>query len=280
MHSDGLLLSRVIGGPVSCRGAIAKALTTLLHAADFAQFSGRSLWDFAVELSELHRLSLDTAAIRWLVLEGLVEMAIEKPVGLSDSEVVQTLPRRRTYRPTHTMVEVDGLCFVLTDIGIRLARELTSVLPEYSRDVVSLGTPGEKSNLEAAPKPTWIAAVRELRAGQTLVKRFRLKAPAQESVLAAFEEDGWPQRIDDPLAPQPFSESKRRLRSTIQSLNRFQEEPMIRFRADGTGEGIVWEWHGPVKAKSLIEKVPEPESLVTTNTLQSFVAATQPWECV
>ena len=136
------------------------------------------------------------------------------------------MPRRRTYRPTHTIVETDGLCFVLTDIGIRLARELTGVLPEYSRDVVSLGTPGEKSNLEAAPTPTWIAAVRELRAGQTLVKRFRLKAPAQEVVLAAFEEDGWPQRIDDPLAPQPFSESKRRLRSTVQSLNRCQDEPM------------------------------------------------------
>ena len=258
MPSDGLLLSRIVGGPASCRGAIAKSLATLLHAADFAQFSGRSLWDFAVELSELHRLSLDTAAIRWLVLEGLVEMAIEEPVGLSDSEVVQTLPRRRTYRPTHTMVETDGLCFVLTEIGIRLARELTGVLPEYSRDVVSPGTPGEKSNLEAAPKPTWIAAVRELRAGQTLVKRFRLKAPAQEVVLAAFEEDGWPQRIDDPLAPQPFSESKRRLRSTIQSLNRFQEEPMIRFRADGSGEGIVWEWHGPASPESLAGKVPEP----------------------
>jgi hypothetical protein len=51
---------------------------------------------------------------------------------------------------------------------------------------------------------TWIAEIRELRAGQTLVKRFCLKAPAQEVVLAAFEDDGWPQRIDDPLCSRPL----------------------------------------------------------------------------
>lgn len=280
MHSDGLLLSRVIGGPASCRGAITKALATLLHAADFAQFSGRPLWDFAVELSELHRLSLDTAAIRWLLLEGLVEMAIEERVDLSHSEIVQPIPGHRTFRPIHTMAETDGLCFVLTEIGIRLAREIISVLPEYSCDVFSSGTSGEKPNLEAAQKPTWIAAVRELRVGQTLLKLFRSKAPTQEIVLAAFEEDGWPRRIDDPLAPKPLTESKHRLRATIQSLNRYHEKPMIHFRADGSGEGIVWEWHDPVNAKSLVEKAPEPESLITTNILESYVAAIQPWECV
>lgn len=280
MHSDGLLLSRVIDGPTSCRGAIAKALSTLLHAVDFAQFSDRPLWDFAVDLSELHRLGLDTAAIRWLVLEGLVEMAIEEPVDLSDSGVVQTLSKSRAFRLTQTMIETDGLCFVLTDIGIRVARELTSALPEHSGDVVSLGAPCKKSESDFILKPTWNASIRELRVGQTLLRRFRLKAPAQEVVLAAFEEDGWPQRIDDPLPPQPFLENKRRLRSTIHSLNRYHEQPMIRFRADGSGEGIFWEWHGHLSPGSLVEQVYETEGLVTTNALQSYVASIQPWEQV
>jgi (2Fe-2S) ferredoxin len=59
-------------------------------------------------------------------------------------------------------------------------------------------------------------------------------------------------------------------------MNRCQDEPMIRFRTDGSGEGIVWEWHGPVKAKSLVEKAPETEAPVTTSAVQSFVAAIQP----
>lgn len=280
MHSDGALLSMIVGGPASCRAAISRALATLLHAAEFAQLAGRPLWDFATELSELHRLSLDSAAIRWLVLERLVEMGIEEPSEFSDSAVVQTLSRPRSFRQTQTMNETEGLCFVLTDNGLRMARELASVLPDYSGHMGSLGPSNKNQMSEAILKPTWIESVRELRAGQVLLKRFRSKAPAQEVVLAAFEEEGWPQRIDDPLAPQPFSESKRRLRSTIQSLNRHQEDPMIRFRADGSGEGIVWKWHGPVSPESLVKNSSETEGLVATNPLQSYVAAIQPWECV
>lgn len=280
MRSDGALLSMIVGGPASCRGAISKALATLLHAAEFAQLAGRPLWDFATELSELHRLSLDTAAIRWLVLEGLVEMGIEEPSEFSDSAVVQTLSRPRSFRKTQTLHETDGLCFVLTDNGVRMARELASVLPDYSGHMGSLGPSSTNRKSEVVLKPTWIESVRELRAGQVLLKRFRTKAPTQEVVLAAFEEDGWPQRIDDPLAPQPFSDCKHRLRATIQSLNRFHEEPMIRFRADGSGEGIVWEWHGPVSPTSLIEKASETTSVVATDALQNYVAAIQPWECV
>jgi hypothetical protein len=60
-------------------------------------------------------------------------------------------------------------------------------------------------------------------------------------VLCAFEEEGWPARIDDPLPPQQDQDSKRRLSDTIKCLNRKQSHHLIHFRGDGTGEGVVWE---------------------------------------
>ena len=73
------------------------------------------------------------------------------------------------------------------------------------------------------------------------MKWFRVPSPSQEAVLAAFEEEGWPAAIDDPLIPQPAQDSKRRLRATLQSLNRNQQNRLIQFRGDGSGERILWE---------------------------------------
>lgn len=280
MHSDGSLLSQVVDGPASCRGAIAQALDSLLHAADFARLADRPLWDFATELSELQHLSLNRSAIRWLVLEGLAEMAIEEPLNSLDTAVAESPSSSRTFRPVQTMAETNGLCFVLTENGVRLARELASVLPEHSGVRVSSRSPGEDSSPQLVSKPTWIAAIRELRVEQTLVKRFRSQAPTQEVVLAAFEEEGWPRRIDDPLAPRPFVDSKHRLRSTIQALNRSHDVKLIRFRADGSGEGIVWELHRPVSPESHLINIYETESPVTTHASHSYLAAIQPWEAV
>ena len=55
-------------------------------------------------------------------------------------------------------------------------------------------------------------------------------------VLNAFEERGWPRRIDDPL---PGSSDPQRLRETIGSMN--EGLAGIYFRADGFGRGVLWE---------------------------------------
>ena len=41
----------------------------------------------------------------------------------------------------------------------------------------------------------------ELRVGLVLVKRFQRRSPNQGCLLAAFEESGWPEGIEDPLPP-------------------------------------------------------------------------------
>ena len=53
--------------------------------------------------------------------------------------------------------------------------------------------------------PSWDAQRRVLQLGNELVKLFRVPAPNQEAVLSAFEEEGWPFRVDDPL---PLSRNK------------------------------------------------------------------------
>ena len=60
--------------------------------------------------------------------------------------------------------------------------------------------------------------------------------------MSAFEEEGWPPRIDDPLSPHPDQDTKRRLSDTIKCLNRKQSNRIIHFRGDGTGEGVIWEF--------------------------------------
>lgn len=64
--------------------------------------------------------------------------------------------------------------------------------------------------------------------------------PLVECIFQAFEEEGWPQHLDDPLPPRPGRRQKERLRETIYSINRRLPGSPLRFEADGYGQGIVW----------------------------------------
>ena len=96
-------------------------------------------------------------------------------------------------------------------------------------------------NASASP-PQWDAEYRALRVGQCVVKEYRVPAPDQEAILAVFQEEGWPHRIYDPLPPLGDIEPKCRLHDTIKRLNRHHKNRLIRFRGDGTGEAVCWEY--------------------------------------
>ncbi len=96
-----------------------------------------------------------------------------------------------------------------------------------------------KSEVE---RPYYDSERRELWWGGKLVKRFSQQAANQHLILCAFQEQGWPPRIDDPLSPRGHgTDPKRRLNGAIYRLNLNQLNRLIRFRGDGTGEGILWE---------------------------------------
>jgi hypothetical protein len=95
------------------------------------------------------------------------------------------------------------------------------------------------------PLPAWDPAERKLYLGDRLLHEFKQRAPQQIRLLDAFQEQGWtPARIDDPLPWRRGGreeDRKERLRQTIKNLNRGLPPDTIRFRGDGTGEGVIWE---------------------------------------
>jgi hypothetical protein len=78
------------------------------------------------------------------------------------------------------------------------------------------------------------------------VKEFRQPAPNQTRLLDVFQEQGWATaHIDDPLPghrEETEEDAKRRLQETIKNLNRGLLPGTIRFRGDGTGQGIRWQY--------------------------------------
>jgi len=89
--------------------------------------------------------------------------------------------------------------------------------------------------------PTYERTDHVLKFKGQIVKRFRWAAANQECVLRAFEDLGWPERIENPLPSDQKVVPKVRLHDTIKCLNRKQESPLLRFRGDGTGLGVIWE---------------------------------------
>ncbi|MCI0448884.1 MAG: hypothetical protein L0Y79_03740, partial [Chlorobi bacterium] len=64
-------------------------------------------------------------------------------------------------------------------------------------------------------------------------------AANQELLVAAFQEQRWRRRIDNPF-PGPHRKAREALRRAKKKLNHNQN--VIRFRLDGTGKGIRCEF--------------------------------------
>ncbi len=120
---------------------------------------------------------------------------------------------------------------------LELARVVGVLSGDRYRDL--LEEIGEESKtLADSEKPVWNRERCELLFRSKVVRRLRGMKVAKNvaRILDAFEEEGWPDRIDDPL---PGGRKPRRLRGAVATLNRGLSA--IKFRADGTGEGILWE---------------------------------------
>lgn len=102
-------------------------------------------------------------------------------------------------------------------------------------DVPELAPGPESPRIEPClnAKPRWDADLRVLTWNNKRVGDYARLALNQEKILSAFEEEGWPIRIDDPLPPG-------RLRQTLKDLQKKFKDAPITFRADGTGKGIRW----------------------------------------
>ena len=210
---------------------ISTALVRLARALDHASDTGRDKWDFAVEIQELLAAGLAVSDLRWLVCKGYVEHA---------REITHRGEDGRAFHPTGNLTFAERTCFVLTAAGLSAVPDESPAASASDRTAGISRIDGSHGHDERLI-PHWDPKLHELRLNGQLVKRFKLPARNQEIILAAFEEEGWPTRIDDPLPRLREQDPKRRLQDTIKSLNRNQKNQLIRLMGDGTGLGIRWE---------------------------------------
>jgi hypothetical protein len=212
-------------------GRLRAGLDKLRRAYEYAQEVEQDAWTFAVEIEDLRAEGLDNSDFRWLLCKGYAEHAIEVRGPAED---------RRAFSATGRLRFSKRSCFILTRKGFEFAaRTLAPAAPGNSPPAEKAGAALLESS--GAPRPHWDRDRQELSVGALVVKRYKVPAPNQEMILAAFEEERWPTRIDDPIPPQRDTDPRRRLHDTINSLNGCHLHALIRFCGDGSGQGVRWE---------------------------------------
>lgn len=209
---------------------IQPALSILEEACRYAEQTNSCRWEFAVEMEQLEAVGLNNNDFRWMVRKGLVEH--QKEVTLEGDD-------GRAFRRTGDLIFPARTCFVLAEDAALATQNI-----DGADQLQPVASPPLPESFDVESMPQWDMETRELTLGTVTVKRFKWRAVNQETVLAAFQEEGWPHRIDDPLPPHKDQDSKRRLSDTIKCLNRKQVNALIHFIGDGTGQGVIWERPG------------------------------------
>lgn len=207
------------------------ALAELLQDHSYAIDLSKDIWEFATEIGRLYDIGLNQNDLRWMMGRGWLEHAAERKRLKNQS---------RTFH-LHGRHEFSiSSCFVLTNTGLEVASRAREIVRDSSLGVAYCGFDANVRG-QAGIKPRWDCACKRLYFGSILVKAFRVPSPNQTTILSAFEEENWPERIDDPLPYSPDVARKERLRYTLKSLNKHQKLPVLHFSGDGSGEGILWE---------------------------------------
>jgi hypothetical protein len=220
-----------------------------------AQAVSCDVWQFALEGTALQAVDLTPTDLRLLLARGWVDHR---------REITRPSDPQRRFRRVPSLALSVADCFVLTEAGYRL---VTNVAPVSSHDPVSSTLPfilSDKRHTQAltngatsvpfadSTRPHWDAKHRELRLGAEVIKRFTHAAPSQELILSAFQEEGWPVEIDDPLPLKGYADAKRRLRQTVKNLNRAQRLQHLQFVINPDGESLRWQLTGPIGPRSRV----------------------------
>ena len=230
-------------------------LAMLRHAYTCAEDAGSDLWDFALEIDTLHAAGLTISTLRWLVAKRFADHGQESSVYGAP---------HRSFRPGAGYFFEPTTCVVLTPGGAAFADHFLKTLVASSQPTLPIETTslarGQTAALENEPpaahnlngstaaafKPCWNSMRRESCLGDMVVKHFRVPAQIQQLILSAFEEECWPEHIDDPLPGSGDIDTHTRLHDTIHRLNGHQTNRLLRFRGNGNGTGVCWELRRPV----------------------------------
>lgn len=225
-------------------------LALLWRAYVCAQDTGVNVWEFALRTRWLYEAGMTASDLRWMVAKGFVEHG-EETSGYDEPH--------RSFRRINGYFFNNQTCLILTPIGAALAEHvfretarspqaILAVPAAVAETAVLANAPqAYKTNTAAAIalKPRWDTTRRELSFAGLIVKRFRVPARNQETILSVFEEEGWAEHIHDPLPVIHEIDAPTRLHDAINRLNRCQINPLLRFHGDGTGTGVFWERSQP-----------------------------------
>jgi hypothetical protein len=204
-----------------------KTLRLLWEAWSSACSAGVDVWQFALEIEQLRILGLSHNDLRYLLYWGYLDHARERTTARMG---------QRLFQPLHSLVLPKRTCFVLTAKGREAVSELTT---PRNGIVASAGEPISLPH-SRPPVPRWDNDARRLWWQDRLIKEFRRPAVNQELILAVFQEESWPKRIDDPLPQIADIDPKVRIHDAIKKLNSHHLYRILRFRGDGNGRGIEW----------------------------------------
>jgi hypothetical protein len=98
---------------------------------------------------------------------------------------------------------------------------------------------GMARNSRPSAVPHWDEDARELRYLGQVVRVVKKPKQAHNivGILRAFEDAGWPRRIDDPHRRKPSDQTRRR---DVENLNKRLLKPLLKFECDGNGTGFLW----------------------------------------
>jgi hypothetical protein len=107
--------------------------------------------------------------------------------------------------------------------------------PDLGKFLSSEPQPTANETASVPIVPRWDDEAVTLYWGETPIREFRNAAKNQRDIVEAFHRANWDRTIPDPL------KNPRKLNVTISDLNRSLDPKLVRFRGDGTGDGIMWE---------------------------------------
>ena len=226
-------------------------LAVLWRAYICAQDTGANVWDLSLPTGRLYDAGMTSTDLRWMIAKGFAEH-VEETTSPGDAH--------RSFRRGNGYFLNQRSCLILTPSGAclaenvfreaaRSARATLSALATVTGEVAALTSSQETVYESKTPaiKPRWDGIRRELSLAGLIVKRFRVPARNQETILSVFEEEGWVEHIHDPLPSTLDIDAPTRLHDAINRLNRSQINPLLRFHGDGKGTGIFWELCQPLE---------------------------------
>jgi hypothetical protein len=187
--------------------ALAAALSPLLAGFDEGQRRGCSRRDFGASRQQLNEEGVADTRLVDLMVGGILER--------SRDLFMLTPAGAREVRRALAVAGADGVVEVVGPVP-----DQVPVLPHYDADL------------------------RRLTYGGLLVKELPDAAVNQEVVLLAFEEEGWPRAIDDPLPGVDGLDPRQRLKDTVTRLNHCQREVLMVFHRCGRSSRVWWEVAG------------------------------------